>query len=110
VHTKRTLQLIVLTLNYHGPFTVEARERTDAHPAIAGECGRVGSYRIYLPPFQKFIQYTPNSNLVVPRGVVHVTLRSLVVAYPVNRPLDILLLSDPGRGRSGGGSVCGNSC
>jgi hypothetical protein len=38
-HQERTLQLIIATLNYRGPLTVEASNRTGAIAAIAEDAG-----------------------------------------------------------------------
>jgi len=57
-----SLQLINPTLNYHGPFDRRSEQLYRRHRGDRSG-GRVGSHTIYLPPFQNFIQYTPNAIL-----------------------------------------------
>jgi hypothetical protein len=90
-HPPKSLQLIIPTLNYHGPFDRRSEQLYRRHRGDRSG-GRVGSHTIYLPPFQNFIQYTPKRNLIVPRAAPAVggTIRSLAVASLANGRLDSL--------------------
>jgi hypothetical protein len=55
---QKSLQLIIPTLNYHGPFDRRSEQLYRRHRGDPSG-GRVGSCTIYLPRFQNFIQYTP---------------------------------------------------
>jgi hypothetical protein len=88
-HPPKSLQLIISTLTYHGPFDRRSEQQYRRHRGDRSG-GRVGSHTILFAALPEFHPIYPKRNLIVPRGApaVRVTIRSLGVTPAANGRLD----------------------
>jgi hypothetical protein len=108
---QKSLQLIIPTLNYHGPLDRRSEQLYRRHRGDPSG-GRVGSHTIYLPRFQNFIQYTPYATLQYrPERSACCPCHDSIISCSIfrERTARIALLSGL-KGREGREQkVCGNS-